>query len=805
MLDMTGKMLKRLGKDMLLFDGGMGTQLQAAGLKPGGIPEELNISDPALIQDVHTRYLKAGADFITTNTFGCNPLKMAHAAYPWQDMQRAAIENAQTARAAFSERDSYIALDIGPIGQMLKPLGTLSFDEAYDIVASQVKNAGDSVDLVLLETMTDLYEVKAGILAVKENSSLPVFVTMTFEAGGRTLTGTDPLTFVNVAENLGASAVGVNCSLGPKELTPIIDIILSCAHVPVLVQPNAGLPKFAGGDTIYELSPDDFSDSVKEFAEKGVSVCGGCCGTTPDFIRALKEKLPSVTVPVENSYETRVSSQSKTVTFDGRVIVCGERLNPTGKKKLQAALREDRLDELVKEAIRQDEAGADVLDVNVGLPGIDEAEMMKRVIPMLQEVTDLPLQIDSSSAEAIEAACRYYNGRPLINSVNARDDILDSVLPIVKKYGGVVIGLTLEEGIPLLATERVDLAEKIISKASEYGIRRGDVIIDCLTLTASAQQKEVKETLLALTEMRKRGNHTVLGVSNVSFGLPNRPLLNRTFLTLAIQAGLDLPIMNPLDTGMMSCIDAVNVLYNIDENAEHYVEKHMNDSVQAATVSPADTSGKTVPAQNSSETMDLSYMIRKGIKDDIADEVKKELKDKEALTLINDTIIPALDRVGKDYDSGKIYLPQLIQSAEAAKLAFSVVQETFSKASEEKLGPVIICTVEGDIHDIGKNIVKVVCESYGFEMIDLGKDVKAEEVVKACEKYQPKAIGLSALMTTTVSGMKKTIEALHAAGYNCPVFVGGAVLTQEIADEIGADYYASDAMASVHLLEKLLK
>lgn len=805
MLDMTKNMLNRLGKEILIFDGGMGTQLQAAGLKPGGIPEGLNIDNPGLIQDVHERYLRAGADFITTNTFGCNPLKMAGASYPWDKMLRAAIDNAKKAREKVDSHESYIALDIGPIGQMLKPLGTLSFDEAYETIAEQVRCAGDDVDLILMETMTDLYEVKAGILAVKENTSLPVFVTMTFEAGGRTLTGTDPVTFVNVAEGLGADAIGVNCSLGPDELAPIVGSILENAHVPVMVQPNAGLPKFAGGNTIYELTPDRFSDSVKQFALSGVSVCGGCCGTTPDFIRALKEKLPVNTVPVNNPHITRVSSQSRTVTFDGHVIVCGERLNPTGKKKLQAALREDRLDELVKEAIRQDEAGADVLDVNVGLPGIDEAEMMKRVIPMLQEVTDLPLQIDSSSAPAIETACRYYNGKPLINSVNARDDILDSVLPIVKKYGGVVIGLTLEEGIPLLASERVALAEKIIKKAEEYGIPRGDVIIDCLTLTASAQQKEVKETLTALTEMRKRGNHTVLGVSNVSFGLPNRPLLNRTFLTLAIQAGLDLPIMNPLDTGMMSCIDAVNVLYNVDENAERYVEKHMNDAVGPAAGAVPDAAGKATPAPAAGEKMDLSYMIRKGIKDDITDEVRKELGEKDAMVLINDTIIPALDRVGKDYDSGKIYLPQLIQSAEAAKLAFSVVQETFSQASDEKLGPVIICTVEGDIHDIGKNIVKVVCESYGFEMIDLGKDVKAEEVVKACDKYHPKAVGLSALMTTTVVGMKKTIEALHEAGYNCPIFVGGAVLTQEIADEIGADYYACDAMASVHLLEKLLK
>lgn len=800
-------LLNRLNKDTLFFDGAMGTQLQLAGLKTGGIPEEMNIEKSDVIVSIHERYLNAGADFITTNTFGCNRLKMEHAKYSVEQMINAAIENAKTAQKKCGrENDSYIALDIGPIGQMLKPLGTLTFDEAYDIIAQQIKIAKDKVDVVLFETMTDPYELKAGILAVKENSDLPVFTTMTFEQNGRTLTGTDVQTFVNIAQALGVDALGVNCSLGPEELKPIINQLLETSLVPVMIQPNAGLPSFKNGQTFYELSPQNFANTVCELAQKGIAIAGGCCGTTPEFIKQLKEKLPAKVAKRNVEYKTAVSSQNKTVVFNGQVVVCGERLNPTGKKKLQAALREGRFDELVVEAIKQEEAGAHVLDVNVGLPGIDESETMKTVIPMLQEVINLPLQIDSSSAQAIETACRYYNGRPLINSVNGKDKILDSVLPIVKKYGGVVIGLTLEEGIPLLAQQRIEIAEKIISRAQKYGIRKEDVIIDCLTLTASAQQKEVQETLKALSYIRQNGNHTVLGVSNVSFGLPNRPLLNRTFLTCAIHAGLDLPIINPLDEGMMGCIDAYNVLYNIDEGGTKYIEKHAADVVSTAPSSTAPSSGD-VKIQNSSEKpsdqMNLSYIIKRGMKDEAANQTKKELENTDAMTLINDVIIPALNQVGIDYEKGKIFLPQLIQSAETTKIAFEVVQQTFT-TSEKKKGPIIICTVEGDIHDIGKNIVKVVLESYGFDVIDLGKDVKVEAVVDAWKKYSPKAIGLSALMTTTVVNMKRTIQALKEQGCKAPVWVGGAVLTQEIADEIGADYYTKDAMASVHLMEKII-
>lgn len=778
---------ERLGKDLLIFDGAMGTQLQEAGLKAGEIPEVYNIEHPEIIIDIHSRYLQSGANFITTNTFGCNPLKMADSGYCYCDLLKAAVKNARIARDKVNP-NAYIALDIGPIGQLLEPLGTLTFDEAYEMIASQILMVKDQVDVVLLETMTDLYEVKAAILAVKENSDLPVFVTMTFEQNKRTLTGTDPLTFVNVVEGLGVDALGVNCSLGPNELKPIIDEILEVSSIPVMIQPNAGLPCLHNGQTCYEVTSDEYALAMIDYMQRGVSIVGGCCGTTPDFIAELKKRAPQNVTSRDVKRLTRVSSQNQTVTFEGQVVVCGERLNPTGKKKLKAALKEERYDECVVEGIKQQQAGADVLDVNVGLPGIDEPATMVKVMKLLQEVINLPLQIDSSSPEAIEKACRYYNGKPLINSVNGKDEVMEAIFPIVKKYGGVVIGLTLEDGIPLYAHERLAIAKKIIDKASEYGIAKEDIIIDCLTLTASAQQKEVQETLKALTLVKEElGVHTVLGVSNVSFGLPNRPLLNRTFLALAMQSGLDLPIINPLDQELMGTIDAYNVLYHFDKDSSRYISKQS----QVTTLAPLTTSSFT-----------LEDMIIHGLKDEVQAKTKELLQEREAMDVINNVIIPALNRVGKDYETNKIFLPQLIQSAETTKKAFEVVKSTFRVDSQSK-GPIMMCTVEGDIHDIGKNIVKVVLESYGYQVIDLGKDVKVEKVVDAYLKHQPKMIGLSALMTTTVVNMKKTIEALHKMNCKCPIWVGGAVLTQEIADEIGADYYSEDAMASVTLLNHI--
>lgn len=783
-------LLERIGKEVLLFDGAMGTQLQEAGLTGKDVPEELNVSNATLIQDIHMAYLQAGADIITTNTFGCNPLKMLNAAYSYDDMIKAAVQNIKVAQQKTNRvHDSYIAYDIGPIGQLLEPLGTLSFDDAYTLVKQQIEVVKEDVDVVLLETMSDLYEVKAAILAIKENSDLPIFVTMTFEEGGRTLSGSDPETFVNVVEGLGVDVLGVNCSLGPKELKPIVDKLLSIATIPVMVQPNAGLPTLDDEKTVYHLQADTFVEEVVPMLQKGIAIIGGCCGTTPDFIHKLSKYKGRDVISRMVPIETKVSSSVQTVKIKDKVIVCGERLNPTGKKKLKQALLEARYDEVLIEAIAQERAGADILDVNVGVPGIDETKVMCKVIKMIQEVINLPLQIDSSSIAALESACRYYNGKPLINSVNGKEEVMRNIFPIVKKYGGVVIGLTLDDEIPLLAVERKEIAKHIIATAKKYGIDQKDIIIDCLTLTASAQQKEVKETLKAVEMVKALGVKTTLGVSNVSFGLPNRALLNRTFLTLAMGAGLDVAIMNPLDMELMSTIDAFEVIDYKDIDSERYITKQANQMVKPKLENTA---------------FSLSEIIMRGLKEEVIKACEIELQTKKPLQIIDEIIIPSLNGVGDAYEKGSVFLPQLIQSAETTKKAFEIIQARFNQVKEKQKGPVIIATVEGDIHDIGKNIVKVVLESYGYRVIDLGKNVPIKTVVAAYKEYQPKAIGLSALMTTTVISMKKTIEALKEMGDICPIFVGGAVLTQDIASDIGADYYCHDAMDSVKVIQKLL-
>ena len=791
-----------LGKKTLFFDGGMGTQLQANGLSVGAIPEELNIDKPELIVMIHENYLKAGADFITTNTFGANAHKMSRAKYPNTEMIKAAVKNADAARKNLGrENDSYIALDIGPIGELLAPIGTLSFDDAYELFKEQIVCVKDDIDLVIFETFGDLYELKAGVLAAKENCDKPVFVSVSFDKSGRTLTGTNPETYINVMEGLKVDAIGVNCSLGPKELEPVIRTLLEKSHLPVLIQPNAGLPTLRDGKTVFELTPESFIDALSNVMNEGIAVIGGCCGTTPDFIKLEKTNFPIVVKERNVPLRTAVSSSTMTVYLDEDVKVCGERLNPTGKKKLQAALREENYDMLISEAIAQEDAGAKVLDVNVGLPGIDEAAVMKKIIPMLQEVVSIPLQIDSSNPAAIEAACRIYNGKPLINSVNGKDAVMEAVFPVANKYGGVVIGLALSEEVPKLCEERVAIAEKIIGKAKEYGIPEKDLVIDCLTLTVSAQQAEAAETLKALKVVSDMGLSSTLGVSNISFGLPNRPLINRTFLTLAMQSGLKMPIINPLDRSLMDCIDAFNVIYNVDKGCETYIKNQENVVVQTVTVQKSAT-GDGATASAAGGKKDVGFCIIKGLKDEITEVTMEELKNTDAMVLINETIIPALNKVGRDYDSGKIFLPQLIQAAETAKVAFAEVQKHFTVSSEKK-GPVILCTVEGDIHDIGKNIVKVVCESYGYEIIDLGKDIPVDSVVDAYKEYKPKAIGLSALMTTTVENMKRTIAALRANDCDVPIMVGGAVLTEEIAKEIDADYYTEDAMSLVNLFKEL--
>lgn len=779
----------RLGKDLLIFDGAMGTQLQEKGLKAGEIPEMLNITHPKWLQEIHEAYLRAGADFITTNTFGANRLKMKEAPASLKEIIDSAIHNAKEARKNVG-KEAYIALDIGPIGSLMEPMGTLTFDEAYDIVKEQILLAKDDVDLILFETMSDLYEVKAGILAAKENCDLPIFVTMTFEANGRTLSGSTSTTMVNVCSGLGVDAIGVNCSLGPDELKPIIEEILSVSHLPVMIQPNAGLPCLVDGHTHFDITREHYCESVLAYAQSGVSIIGGCCGTTPAFIELLKETLPKQAVPRSLPKKTLVSSGTDTIELGKRITVCGERLNPTGKKKLKQALLDQQYDRVVLEAINQERAGAHVLDVNVGVPGIDEPLTMKNVIEMVQEVVTLPLQIDSSNIDALETGCRYYNGRPLVNSVNGKTESMDSIFPIVKKYGGIIIGLTLDDqGIPDRAEDRFEIAKKMIAKAKEYGIDEESIVIDCLVLTASAKQAEVMETIKAVQMVKTLGVHTVLGVSNVSFGLPDRPLLNRTYLTMVMTAGLDLPIMNPMDQEMMAVIDAFNVLHYNDVDAVDYIERHVQ------------TEKKPI---SSNTTFTLKEIVMRGIKDEVVQATRTQLKEKTAMEIINTILIPALEEVGNGFEKGTVFLPQLIQSAETTKMAFEILKETFKNDAETLKGPIVLATVEGDIHDIGKNIVKVVLESYGFQVIDLGRDVKVEKVVEAYHQYQPKLIGLSALMTTTVVSMEKTIALLKQIDDVCPIMVGGAVLTPEYAMQIHADYYAKDALQSVEIAQRVI-
>ncbi len=768
-----------IGEKITFFDGGMGSEIERLGLSYE-YPEELNITSPKAIQGIHQAYASAGADFITANTFGLNRIKYK-GKHSLPSLCIAAVENAKSAGKP-------VFFDMGPTGALLKPIGTLSFDEAYDAFAEMVKLSRDSVDGYILETFSDIYELKAAILAVKENCDKPIFATMTFDKTHRTLTGTSPEIMVSVLEGLGVDALGANCSLGPAELYEIAEKILNFAHVPVIMQPNLGLPVLKNGKTEYALTPENFAEAVKKYADIGVSIIGGCCGTTPECIKMLSELGHILVRRPKNTFVTAVSSSTRIVKIED-VTVCGERLNPTGKKKIKEAITEKNYDFLVSEAIKEQDAGCDLLDVNVGVPKIDESAVMREVCEKIQEYVDLPLQIDSSNPEAIEAGARYYNGIPLINSVNGEKKVMDAIFPIAKKYGAVVLGLTLDEnGIPKTAEERAKIAERIISEAAAYGIPKHKIMIDTLVLTASAEQDLVRETLGALPLVRKMGVKTALGVSNVSFGLPNRALLNRTFLSLAMQAGLTMPILNPLDAEMMGAVDAFRVLYGIDRRSEKYIERHSEASVPPAT--------DTAPERS------LFDAVKRGLSGEVSRLTLSETSKIEPLQIVNEILIPALSEVGDAYSAGKLFLPQLIASAEAAKAAFDVITEYMPARAIEK-EYVILATVKGDIHDIGKNIVKTVLRSYGYHIIDLGRDVEIEKITDAYKKYKPLAIGLSALMTTTVVNMEKTIKALHKIGCTSHIFVGGAVVTAETAKEIGADFYTKDALEFVNVLEDL--
>ncbi len=775
-----------LEKDYVVLDGGFGTELQKRGMEAGETSEIMNFKREADVRAVLRSYIEAGSDIISANTFGANRYKLEGSGYTTAQVIEKAMDIAVSAAEG---TEALIALDIGPIGALLEPAGTVTFEEAYDIF-SEIVNAGkDKADLIVIETMTDLYEIKAALLAAKENSDLPVFTYMTFEKNGRTFTGVSPSAMALTLSGLGADAIGVNCSLAPDELYDILSEINEYTNLPLVIKANAGLPDPITGE--YSVSAEEFARQYIPFSKLGVKVYGGCCGTSPDYIRAviamLKDNIPSERK--KKALKPSVSSYSKTVTIDCPKII-GERINPTGKKLFKEALRNNDINYILNQALEQISAGADILDVNVGLPEIDEKEMMIRVVKALQSITDLPLQIDSTKPEVIEAALRIYNGKAIVNSVNGEQESLNVILPIVRKYGASVVGLTLDKnGIPPTAEERYEIAEKIVREAEKYGIPREDVFIDCLTLTASTEQKAVPETLKAVTLVKERlGVKTVLGVSNISFGLPSRELINSTFLSCALYAGLDLPIINPNITAMSGAVFAFRLLSGADKNSEEFIERFGN------TVASA-------PAAKSEVT--LSYAIEKGLKDDAAALTKEKLTDTDAMDIINNELIPALDRAGADFEKGKIFLPQLILSAGAAQACFGVIKERMSGTEQISKGKIVLATVKGDIHDIGKNIVKTLLENYGYTVIDLGKDVPPEAVVIAAKEQDVRLVGLSALMTTTLGAMEDTIKLIKENGLNCKIVVGGAVLTEDYARNIGADFYAKDAKETVDIAKKI--
>ena len=787
-------MLSKLKNNHLLFDGAMGTMLQLAGLKAGELPESYNINKSEIIFDIHRKYLDAGADIITTNTFGANRHKLKDSPFSVDEIIKSGVEIAK--RAIGDKKDKYVALDIGSIGTLLAPLGTLSFDDAYEIFKEQVIAGVEAgVDLILIETMSDLYETKAAILAAKENSDKPVFCTMTFQENMRTFTGTDVLTMVSVIEGLGVDVLGVNCSMGPTGLRPIVDEVLKYSSIPVMVQPNAGLPQIVDGQMHYDTSIEEFSEEIGIMAEKGVSIFGGCCGTNPEYIKSIRYRLKGhIPIPTLPKNLACASSSSHTVILGNDVRIIGERINPTGKKKLKEALKNNDIDYVIKEAIIQKETGADILDINVGIPGIDEKEMMIRVISEIQSVVSLPLQIDSSNADVIKAAARLYNGKPIINSVNGKKDNMDKIFPIVKKYGALVIGLTLDEdGIPATAQKRLEIASKIIDGAKEYGIPEENILIDPLVLTASAEQKNVLETLKAIPLIKAKYKvRIVLGTSNVSFGLPNRKILNTTYLAMALGYGLDAPITDSTNEALMDTIRSFKVLANQDKDCREYVSVYNNTEVKKDMSTIASTDR-------------LDDIIIKGLKDEAKKITEELLNTHSSLEIVNIFMIPALDIVGNKYEAQEIFLPQLIRSAETAKVAFEAISDKLSKDGFEKTskGKIILATVLGDIHDIGKNIVKLILENYGYDVIDLGKDVAIDKIVNTVKKENVKLVGLSALMTTTVSNMEETIKALRKEDLDIKIIVGGAVLTPEYSKMIGADYYAKDARNAVDIAKEI--
>lgn len=860
---MRKNIMDRIGREWLFFDGGTGSILQEKGLQPGELPETWNLLHPERILDLHRGYLEAGADIYNTNTFGANRLKFPE---NLDEIVTAAVKLAKEARTqAGRDEDAYVALDIGPTGKLLAPMGDLSFDDAVDIFGEVVRiGAREGADLVLIETMNDSYEAKAAVLAAKENCDLPVFITCVFDGSGKMLTGGTPESVVAMLEGLGVDALGVNCSLGPAQMIPIVERLVKAAHVPVLVNPNAGLPKSVDGKTVYDVGPEEFAGYMKQIAALGAAAVGGCCGTTPDYIRAeIAAVRPLPLLPPQGTKQTVIASFSRTVEIGraARPVIIGERINPTGKKRFKQALVDHDIDYIVDQGLQQEDAGADVLDVNVGTPEIDEVALLDEVVCRLQSVLALPLQIDTSNPAAMERALRHYNGKALINSVNGKQEVMAEVFPLVKKYGGVVVALALDEGgIPDNADDRIRIAEKIYATAAEYGIRREDIVIDGLCMTVSSDPRSALVTLETIRRIRDElGGSSILGVSNISFGLPARELINAYFFEMALQNGLSCAIINPNNQAMMQAYRAFCALTNQDENFQSFIsayagykspDKQVSDALTAyktrvlnalgvsagdlqatgrplggsggnaggaglpsGNVSGANAgssgSGRAAGADDGSGPAALAgksrlvEAIERGMAKPAADATREALLTRNALDIINEDLVPALDVVGQGFEKGTVFLPQLLMAAEAAKAAFAVVKESMAGSAQESKGRVILATVKGDIHDIGKNIVKVLLENYGYDVIDLGKDVPPETIVETALRENIRLVGLSALMTTTVVNMEETIRQLHQQKPDCRIVVGGAVMTQDYADKIGADCYGRDAMTTVRYADEL--
>lgn len=871
---MRKNIMDRIGREWLFFDGGTGSILQEKGLQPGELPETWNLLHPERILDLHRGYLEAGADIYNTNTFGANRLKFPE---NLDEIVTAAVKLAKEARTqAGRDDDAYVALDIGPTGKLLAPMGDLSFDDAVDIFGEVVRiGAREGADLVLIETMNDSYEAKAAVLAAKENCDLPVFITCVFDGSGKMLTGGTPESVVAMLEGLGVDALGVNCSLGPAQMIPIVERLMKAAHVPVLVNPNAGLPKSVDGRTVYDVGPEEFAGYMKQIAALGAAAVGGCCGTTPDYIRAeIAAVRPLPLLPPQGREQTVIASFSRTVEIGraARPVIIGERINPTGKKRFKQALVDHDIDYIVDQGLQQEDAGADVLDVNVGTPEIDEVALLDEVVCRLQSVLALPLQIDTSNPEAMERALRHYNGKALINSVNGKQEVMAEVFPLVKKYGGVVVALALDEGgIPDNADDRIRIAEKIYATAAEYGIRREDIVIDGLCMTVSSDPRSALVTLETIRRIRDElGGSSILGVSNISFGLPARELINAYFFEMALQNGLSCAIINPNNHAMMQAYRAFCALTNQDENFQRFIsayagykspDKQVSDALTAyktrvlnalgvsagdlqasgrplggsgsnagfgtdaagagaAGLSSDNVSGAGASAGSSGSgraagaddgrgpgalagKSRLVEAIERGMAKPAADATREALLTRNALDIINEDLVPALDVVGQGFEKGTVFLPQLLMAAEAAKAAFAVVKESMAGSAQESKGRVILATVKGDIHDIGKNIVKVLLENYGYDVIDLGKDVPPETIVETALRENIRLVGLSALMTTTVVNMEETIRQLHQQKPDCRIVVGGAVMTQDYADKIGADCYGRDAMTTVRYADEL--